>query len=38
MTIWKRAKRLLTLLSIEESFDERGSLGRRAMVCRAPRG
>jgi len=23
MTIWKRVKRLLTLLTIEETFDER---------------
>ena len=29
MTIWKRVKRLWTLLTTGEYFDERGSLGRR---------
>jgi hypothetical protein len=38
MTIWKRIKRLWTLLTTEEVFDERGSLGRRSVVRRAPRG
>ncbi len=38
MTIWKRIKRLWTLLTAEEVFDEHGSLGRRMMVRRAPRG
>jgi hypothetical protein len=37
MTIWKRAKRLWTLLTTEEVFDEHGSLGRQTMVRRAPR-
>jgi hypothetical protein len=37
MTIWKRLKRLWTLLTTEEVFDERGSRGRRTMVRRAPR-
>ncbi len=37
MTIWKRAKRLWTLLTTEEVFDEGGSLGRRTMIRRAPR-
>jgi hypothetical protein len=37
MTIWKRIKRLWNLLTTEEVFDERGSLGRRTMVRRAPR-
>jgi len=38
MTIWKRIKRLWVLLTTEEVFDEHGSLGRRSMVRRAPRG
>jgi hypothetical protein len=38
MTIWKRMKHLWTLLTTEEAFDEHGSLGRRTMVRRAPRG
>jgi hypothetical protein len=38
MTIWKRIKRLWTLLTIEEVFDEHGSLGRQTVVRRAPRG
>jgi hypothetical protein len=29
MTIWKRIKRLWTLLTTEEVFDEHGSRGRR---------
>ncbi len=37
MTIWKRVKRLWILLTTEEVFDEHGSLGRRAVVRRAPR-
>ncbi len=37
MTFSKRLKRLWTLLTTEEVFDERGSLGRRSMVRRAPR-
>ncbi len=38
MTMWKRIKRLWTLLTTEEVFDEHGSRGRRRMVRRAPRG
>ena len=38
MTISKRLKRLWILLTTEEVFDEGGSLGRRSMVRRAPRG
>ncbi len=38
MTIWKRIKRLWTLLTTEEIFDEHGSIGRRSVVRRAPRG
>ena len=38
MTLWKRMKHLWTLLTTEEVFDEDGSLGRRTMVRRAPRG
>ena len=38
MTIWKRIKCLWTLLTAEEVFDERGSLGRRSVVHKAPRG
>ena len=38
MTIRKRISRYWTLLSTEEVFDECGSLGRRTMVHRAPRG
>jgi hypothetical protein len=37
VSLWKRAKRLWTLLTTEEVFDEHGSLGRRKMVRRAPR-
>ena len=37
MTLSKRLRRLWTVLSTEEVFDERGSLGRRNMVRRAPR-
>jgi hypothetical protein len=37
MTLSKRLRRLWTLLTTEEVFDERGSLGRRSMVRRAPR-
>jgi hypothetical protein len=38
MSIKKRLKRLWTLLTTEKVFDEHGSLGRRSMVRRAPRG
>jgi hypothetical protein len=38
MNIKKRLKRLWTLLTTEKVFDEHGSLGRRSMVRRAPRG
>jgi hypothetical protein len=38
MTIWKRVKHLWTLLTTAEVFDDRGSLGRRTTVRRAPRG
>ena len=38
MSIKKRIKRLWVLLTTEEVFDEHGSLGRRTMVRRAPRG
>jgi hypothetical protein len=38
MNMWKRIKRLWTLLTTEEVFDEHGSIGRRTMVRRAPRG
>ncbi len=37
MTIWKRIKRLWTLLTTEEVFDEHGSRGRRKIVRRLPR-
>jgi hypothetical protein len=37
MTILKRAKRLWTLLSTEEVYDQYGSRGRRKMVRRGPR-
>jgi hypothetical protein len=37
MTIGKRIKRLWSLLTTEEVFDEHGSLGRRTTVRRAPR-
>jgi hypothetical protein len=37
MTLMKRAKRLWTLLSTDEVFDEHGSRGRRKMMRRAPR-
>ena len=37
MTNWKRIKRLWTLLTTEEVFDEHGSLGRPRIVRRAPR-
>ena len=37
MTRMKRAKRLWTLLSTDEVFDEHGSRGRRKMMRRAPR-
>ena len=37
MTLSKRLRRLWTLLTTEEIFDERGSLGRRSVVRRAPR-
>jgi hypothetical protein len=38
MNIKKRIKRLWTLLTTEEVFDEHGLQGRRTMVRRAPRG
>jgi hypothetical protein len=38
MSLMKRVRSLWTLLTTEEVFDERGSLGRRTMVRRAPRG
>ena len=38
MTNWKRAKRIWTLLTTEEVFDEGGLLGRRTVIHRAPRG
>jgi hypothetical protein len=38
MTLIKRLRRLWTLLTTEEIYDEHGSLGRRTMVRRAPRG
>jgi hypothetical protein len=38
MSIKKRLGRLWVLLTTEEVFDEHGSLGRRTMVRRAPRG
>ena len=38
MSIKKRIKRLWTLLTTEEVFDEHGSRGRRTMVRSAPRG
>ena len=37
MTIGKRIKRLWSLLTTEEVFDEHGSRGRRKLVRRAPR-
>ena len=37
MTLSKRLRRLWTLLTTEEVFDEHGSLGRRSVVRRAPR-
>jgi hypothetical protein len=37
MTNWKRIKRLWTLLTTDEVFDEHGSRGRRKIVRRAPR-
>lgn len=37
MTIWKRAKRLWTLLTTEEVFSEEGTSERRT-VRRPPRG
>jgi hypothetical protein len=37
MTLSKRSRRLWTLLTTEEVFDEHGSLGRRSVVRRAPR-
>jgi hypothetical protein len=37
MTDWKRIKRLWTLLTTEEVFDEHGSRGRRKIGRRAPR-
>lgn len=38
MSIKKRLKRLWVSLTTEEVFDEHGSLGRRGVVRRAPRG
>ncbi len=37
MGLSKRLKRLWTLLTTEEVFDEHGSRGRRNVVRRAPR-
>ena len=37
MAMWKRLKRLWTLLTTEEVFDEHGSIGRRT-ASRPPRG
>lgn len=37
MTLWKHIKRLWSLLTPEEVFDEHGSLGRRTRVLRARR-
>jgi hypothetical protein len=37
MTNWKRVKRLWTLLTTEEVFDEHGSRGRRKVRRGAPR-
>jgi hypothetical protein len=37
MALWKRKKRLWSLLTTEEVFDEHGSLGRQMRVLRAPR-
>jgi hypothetical protein len=37
MTNWKRVRRLWTLLTTEEVFDEHGSRGRRKVARRAPR-
>ena len=37
MTLSKRLRRLWTLLTTEEVFDEHGSRGRRSVVRRAPR-
>jgi hypothetical protein len=37
MSLSKRLKRLWTLLTTEEVFDEHGSRGRRSVVRRAPR-
>ena len=38
MTLWKHAKRLWTLLTTEEVFDEHGPMGRQSVVGSAPRG
>ena len=38
MSMKKRLKRLWVLLTTEEVFDEHGSLGRRPVVRRPPRG
>jgi hypothetical protein len=38
MSIKKRLKRLWASLTTEEVFDEHGSIGRRSVVRRAPRG
>ena len=37
MSLKKRIKRLWTLLTTEEIFDEHGSRGRRSVVRRLPR-
>jgi hypothetical protein len=37
MTLRKRIKRLWTLLTTEEVFDEHGSRGRQKIARRAPR-
>jgi hypothetical protein len=38
MTHWKHPKRLWTLLTTEEVFDEHGSIGRQSVLRGAPRG
>jgi hypothetical protein len=38
MIMWKRIKRLWTLLSTEEIFGEHGSIRRRTMVRKTPWG
>jgi hypothetical protein len=38
VTIWKRVKRIWTLLTTEEVFYPDGTSERRSVVRRAPRG